>query len=510
MKVVLITPTPPDINAFGIRILSSVLKERGIHTNIVFLPGGVEHLKFDASYIYEYPAAVLDQIADICSDADLVGFSFMSQYFDRVVQLTRHLKSHIRTPIVWGGVHPTYRPEQALDYCDVVCIGEGETALTRIADRIERGADYRDVANCCVRRDGRMVKNPALPLIEDLDALPFVDYDLADHYIYDPLKKAVFRMDPSIMKANFLKMAYFGDRHIYTYRTMTSRGCPHKCAYCASSAMGKLRRRSIDNVIDELKVILNRFDYVGLISFFDDTFFAAPAGYFEEFRDKYKREINLPFHAQCSPTTLDETKMALVSDAGLYHTEMGIQTGSKRIQQIYNRTVPNEKVLAVADILDKYRSSMMPPIYHIILDNPWETAADVRKSLDLLLNLPGRFILNISSLVLYPGTRLNERARAEGVLTDEINEVYRRPFTYPKATYLNYLIYLTGIHQVPRRLIRFLGRDVFVKLFHRQAPSAFVKFLFSATARVQLLGKGLKALLKGDFARIINYFRLIR
>jgi radical SAM superfamily enzyme YgiQ (UPF0313 family) len=510
MNIVLITPTPPDINAFGVRVISSVLKKEGFRTKIIFLPGGIEHLRFDSSYIYRYPENTLARIGEICSDANLIGLSFMSLYFDRAAQITEYLKGEFNTPVIWGGIHSTCRPEQSLEHADIVCMGEGEYALVELAGKISSGNDYTDVMNCWFRTDGTIKKNEPGPIVQDLDELPFVDYDIEDHYVYDWKSGEVVHIDDKVMKDQFLRMPYFKDRHFYAYRTMTSRGCPHKCSYCASSAMMRLRRRSVDNVIEELKEILKKFSYVELISFFDDTYFAAPVSYFEEFRDKYKKEIGLPFHAQCSPTTVSEKKMELLVDAGLYYTEMGIQTGSERIKKMYRRVVSNDRMISAAGLLDRYSSKMLVPDYHVILDNPWETREDVLDTLRLLLRLPGKFMLEISSLIFFPGTELNEKARAEGLIKDEIAEVCRKPFTFPRGTYLNYLIYLSGFPAVPRMLLRFLSSDTLVNAFHKQEPSRLYDFMFFLTDKVRLVAKGVLALLKGDFRRIANYFKLAR
>lgn len=510
MNIVLITPTPPDINAFGIRTISSVLKRSGFSTKIIFLPGGIEHLRFNASYIYKYSKKTLKQISELCKDASLIGFSFMSQYFDRTVQITKHLKKQFSPPIIWGGIHATYRSEQCLNHCDAVCIGEGEYAIMGIAEKMSRGDDYTDTQSCWFKVNGDIKRNEAGPIVQNLDELPFVDYDLENHYVYDWRSKDIIPIDTNMMKKQFLKIEYCNNKHLIAYRTMTSRGCPHRCSYCASSAMMRLRRRSVDNVIEELQQILTKFDYIELISFFDDTFFAAPIEYFEEFRNKYKSKIGLPFHAQCSPTTISERKMELLIDAGLYNTEMGIQTGSDRIKKMYRRIVPNQKIINAAALISKYRSRMLIPDYHVILDNPWETREDVLDTLRLLLNLPGKFRLQISSLIFFPGTELNEKAKQEGILKDELNEVCRKPFTYPKGTYLNYLIYLSGFPIVPRGLLKLLANKLFIKGFHTQESSKFLEFLFAATEKVRLVIKGILALVKGDFRRIFNYFKLVR
>lgn len=510
MNIVLITPTPPDINAFGIRTISSVLKKEGFPTKIIFLPGGIEHLRFDGNYIYRYSRKTLQQISELCKGAGIIGFSFMSQYFDRVAQITEYLKKTYSVPVIWGGIHPTYRPEQCLNYCDIVCIGEGEDAVVDLAGKMSTGVDYTDINGCWFKIDERINQNQNLTIIHDLDALPFVDYDIKDHYVYNWRSEDIVHMDETVMKEQFLRLPYFNKKNLITYRTMTSRGCPHRCSYCASSAMMQLRRRSVDNVIKELQLMLERFKYIELISFFDDTFFAAPVEYFEEFRDKYKKKIGLPFHAQCSPTTISERKMNLLVDAGLFYTEMGIQTGSERIKKMYRRVIPNQRIIDAAALINRYKSKLLIPDYHIILDNPWETTEDVKDTLRLLFDLPGKYKLQISSLIFFPGTELNDKARQEGILKDELNDVCRKPFTFPKGTYLNYLIYLAGFPIIPRWLLKLLANDILVKFLHSQRDSSFYEFLFDITEKGRLFSKGIIALMMGDFKRIYNYFKLVR
>ncbi|MDY6855661.1 MAG: radical SAM protein [Thermodesulfobacteriota bacterium] len=510
MNIVLITPTPPDINAFGVRSISSVLKKEGITTRIIFLPGGIELFRFNASYIYRYSKKTLAQIAEICSDAHLIGVSFMSQYIDRALQITEYLKGRFDTPIIWGGTHPTHRPSACLEYCDIVCIGEGEHALVELSEKISKAEDYTNIKSCWFKVDGKIKENEQGTIIQDLDQVPYVDYDLEDHYVFESKSEDIICVDDDVMKEQFVKIPYFKNRNLITYRTMTSRGCPHRCSYCASSAMKTLRRRTVDNVIDELEKILRQFSYIELISFFDDTYFAAPVEYFEEFRDKYKRKIALPFHAQCSPTTASKQKLDILVDAGLYHTEMGIQSGSHRIKKMYRRLESNQKVIDTASLIDGYRSKMLPPYYHIILDNPWETKADVLETLRLILMLPGKFKLSISSLILFPGTELNEKATQEGILQDEISEVCRKPFAYPKGTYLNYLIYLSGFSIIPRWLLRLLSKDVFVDIFHDSKEKRLYGVLFFLSNKVRVATRGVNALLRGDIGRIIDYFRRYR
>lgn len=79
-KIVLITPTPPDITAFGVRSLSSFLRARGHKTRLVFLPGSIGLLKTGGTYNYSYSQKIQDALLELVQDADLVGFSFFTSY----------------------------------------------------------------------------------------------------------------------------------------------------------------------------------------------------------------------------------------------------------------------------------------------------------------------------------------------------------------------------------------------------------------------------------------------
>jgi len=145
MRVVLLCPTPPDCVAFGPRQLASVLRQRGHPCSIVFLRGGVGRHRHDGGFVYQYPATLVDEVVRVCRDADVVGLSFMSLYWDRAVQLTRAVQERLGKPVIWGGTHATVRPEQSLRIADQVCVGEGEIAFTQWLDELEAGRDPTDV-----------------------------------------------------------------------------------------------------------------------------------------------------------------------------------------------------------------------------------------------------------------------------------------------------------------------------------------------------------------------------
>ncbi len=128
-KITFITPTPPDISAFGVRALSAWLKHRGYAVQCIFLPGGIENLRHSGLYRYQYPDHVVTEILEIVRGSDVAALSFFSQYRDRALQLTEAIRNRLGIFTVWGGIHAEVDPDDGLRHADAVCICEGETVL---------------------------------------------------------------------------------------------------------------------------------------------------------------------------------------------------------------------------------------------------------------------------------------------------------------------------------------------------------------------------------------------
>jgi anaerobic magnesium-protoporphyrin IX monomethyl ester cyclase len=522
MKITLIAPTPPDVAAFGVRTLSSYLKRHGKEVQLVFLPGGVEKYRHKAGYRYEYESAILGQVIDLCRGSALVGISFMSNYLHRAEQIARAVKKSLDVPLLVGGIHPTVMPEQCLEFADIACVGEGEDALLELVQGMETGKYSTDIRNLYFKQGKEIIRNPLRPLIQDLDTLPFFDFGMEGHFIYDILTKRIEPMNKELLRHSFPLEPHqegsFNDSYTRTlsYKTMTTRGCPHHCTFCAEKTMSDLykgqrylRKRSVSHIIEELQAVKKDLPFVESIFLFDDTFLVRTNEEIREFASAYKKAICLPFHIQASPTTVTVEKMEALIDAGLAFVEMGIQSMSTTAKDLYKRTVSEPTILQAADIFRKYGDKIYPPCYHVILDNPWESSQDVVETLRLVLKLPRPFWLKRASLVCFPGTELYVKAKQEGIIKteeDELREIYSKHLHTPKGTYVNFLMYLAGFSYFPRWIIRVLSSKIFVTLLERRMLSKVYSAFYRIGEALIILSKGVRALFKGDFSRIYRYF----
>lgn len=474
MHITLIDITNHDTSAIGARSLSACLKRAGHHVRLVFLADVGQKTAAGYKLCPEY---VVEQVADLCRSSHLIGLSFLTSGFHRAAQLTQRLKKTLSVPLVWGGIHATSEPEQCLQFADIIVLGEGEEATLEMVERLEAGRDFLDVANLCFKKDERVIRNPIRRLIPDLDEMPFIDYDVgADHFVLVEDQKKFLSLDKSLL-LRFITPSRprpdIGQKAIYT--TMASRGCIHRCNYCFHSVYHAMypkqkyyRRRSPENIVNELSQFIQAYDFQGGIWFADDCFTTPGTQDILQFSELYKEKIGLPFFCLGSPTTLREKKLQYLTEAGLRYFEYGIQTGSQRTKKVFNRPFSSEQVLHETRLINSFKDKIPLPFYDFILDNPWENVEDQLETLDLIMQIPKPYHLALASFRYFPGSCIYEDAKKEGIISTASKEIYIGEFTHLRSSYLNLLIILYGYYNVPRKVVRFLSSPKLVKIFNRQ------------------------------------------
>ena len=109
----------------GIASLSAYLKKEGHETELMdYTFGGT-------------PNDCVKKVRNL--QPDIIGFSILSGSFPFCLRVARALKSNFDIPIIFGGIHPTVAPEECIAQKDVdmICLGEGELALTELLNRMD-------------------------------------------------------------------------------------------------------------------------------------------------------------------------------------------------------------------------------------------------------------------------------------------------------------------------------------------------------------------------------------
>ena len=513
MKIALISPFP-DIHSYGLRIISACLKRAGHQVTVYFLLR-----PFHGSSMAGYPRtgyasvmlsesetrSLLESLAEMTKESGLIGISVMSNFVDQVIQITRFLHKKNGGPVIWGGVHPTVKPEMSLEHADLICVGEGEEAVVELAEKLEHGNDFHDVRNIWFKKGEKIVRGELRPLIQDLDNLPMQDFDCQSHFVWTDTGFRLLKC-----KLEFLLRDSTLEKK--KYLTMLSRGCCFACTYCCNNSFNKLykgqkiiRKRSVDNVISELRVIKEKYPFVEMVQFDDDAF--SYVFNLEEVRDlakKFREDIGLElFVTGIAPPTIDREKFRSLIDAGMTATRMGIQTCNERTLKLYDRKQTNQQVMDGALIINEFKDRLFFVQYDIILDNPWEREGDLVDTLILLNRLPAPFLLCLQSLTFFPGTELYQRASAEGRIRDEYEDIYRKHYSRPEQTYINNLFWRIRASKARGCMAKFVGgvrhKDIAMwrlsALKNNVLRSLYKKWVVVIETRIMLILKGFRRLL---------------
>ena len=414
-------------------------------------------------------------------EPDIVAYSAMSTEIRGFLQINRILKKKSKRKFksIFGGPHPTFFPEMIEEEgVDAICRGEGEIALRQYIGYLNSSVSPDQVGNFLIKDGRRIIRNEIQPWIADLDSIPFPDRRIWDDIDEFPIEKCIY----------------------------TTRGCPYHCGYCFNHAYNELygnprpvvRRRSLDNVMMELRQIITAYPDA-FVFIHDDSFLHQPVSWLDEFKSRYKTEIGRPFGCNIRPNQLSETKARLLAEAGCRHCYFGLECGDEEIaNRILGRQMTNEQILYASRLLKKYGIRMVTNVINALpVQNPVQV--DV-KSLDLCIECrPDFAYANI--FFPFPKTRLERYAVENGFY--EKNGIgfpdvlcHYSPLTFDPETKREVecqskLFSLTVAFPILKRWLPLLRKLPFMKLYiliHLVHGGYCARFkLFPAVKRIQYI-----------------------
>jgi radical SAM superfamily enzyme YgiQ (UPF0313 family) len=330
------------------------------------------------------------------SKADAFGISSsFTPYHGEALEIARIIKEwDSKKIVVMGGSHVSCDPEGVLKspFVDYVVLGEGEIRFPLLLKEIEKGKRTRmDMDGIGYRRNGKIQINPLGSFIQDLDRLPYPTGELLETDRYRMGKKR-------------------------STMVITSRGCPHRCAYCSAHlVMGSsFRTRSAESILQEMKECHKRYD-IQSFDIEDDNFT------FDQVRAK--RLMNLIIEAfgegmlelsamnGVSFVSLDEELLHLMKRAGFKTINLSYVSTDPHFKRKMGRPGPGNDF---DQVLQDAKKVGLNVIAYAILGIPGQT---IEEMVDTLIYLMEKQVL-IGPSVYYPtpGTPLFERCRREDLL----------------------------------------------------------------------------------------------
>lgn len=297
--------------------------------------------------------------------ADLIGISFMTYNAPRAYEIADRFRKEKRKPVILGGYHPSFMPQEAIGHADAICIGDAEGNTTRMLEDFARGG-LQPFYRC----------DPI-----SLDGLP-------------PINRSLIR------KANYAPVDVL----------QATRGCHFRCSFCSVSAFHhhQYRTRPVGSVIDELKTL------GPVILFMDDNLFGER---------EYARELltamlplrKLWFSQGGIGIAEDEELLYLATRSGCRGLFIGFESLSRQNLRLWNKQSNLQIHFRAA--ADQIHRAGIGITAAFVFGGDDDSPDVFEQTLDFLLQANIE-VLQATKFTPFPGTPIFERLENEGRIFD--------------------------------------------------------------------------------------------
>lgn len=367
-----------EIPPLGLLYIASSLEKEGHDVEIIDFCAE----KFSKTKLYKHLLST-----------DAVGITVRSQDVRKVSEIVKFVKLVDRhLPVILGGPHCTLDPRYALYQipADISVRGEGEEVITEIANALEGKRTIEEIEGICFRGGRKIICNPGHREVRNLDSLPFPARHLVEKYSYGEVIKGY---NPTRGRVASIMMG---------------RGCPYNCKYCINKGLFKsFRTRSAHNVIEELKTLDGKYDFLHII---DENFF-VDIKKAVKILDFLEKETN--FDVWISGIRVDVASDELfrkMHRAGVSTICLGIESGNQDVLDFYNKQITIEQAEKAVKLARKWR---FLTIGYFMLGAPIEDEKHFVQTINFAKKLP-LDSASFSPLAYLKGSPLWEEAVKDG------------------------------------------------------------------------------------------------
>jgi len=379
---------------YGLGLLKAALGDR--YESEIFDPN-FNHLDVDAI-----------KTRLIKSNPDVVGLtSFSTEYIQEITYHTSLIRSILpEATIVLGGTFPTVLAAKAMEdpNVDFCIMGEGEYRFPALLEALSAGTDVSCLDGVGYRFNGVTVINQPQGFVENLDGFPIPDYGELDVVEYG--------------RFQFKYAHYLTPKQFPFALTISSRGCPFDCIFCAARTVSgtKVRMRSAENVLKEIDYLYGEKGIKEII-FLDDHFLHSKKRAVEIMTGIIERNYGITW--KCSNVavfSLTEEILELMKKSGCYQLTLSLESGCQEVLDTIIKKPVNlgrsREIVRIAKDLG------FEIISNFVFGFPGETWDQIRKTIAFAesLNLD---LVNFHIATPLPKTRLMEICLEKGYIKSE-------------------------------------------------------------------------------------------
>jgi len=339
------------------------------------------------------------------SNPDIVASSSLATCNTYVVVRTLETAKKVNSDIITvaGGQHFTATSQESLEEypeIDVIVRGEGERTLTEFVKNASSKRVLPKIEGISFRHGGKIVHNPARPLIENLDELPYPGYHLVKN---------------SISKYHFAAMS---GRDVRFALIEGGRGCPHECTFCTQWQHWQRtwRAKSPQRIADEMEFCHRNFgsEFIWLT---DDNLGAGSR--IGDIADEIiKREmpddVTWFVQARCDDIVRNKEVLPKLRKSGLNWVLLGVENSELSTLESFKKGITPDDAKTAVKLLkenDIFAHAMF------IIGNRKDTKESISRLREFADELDPDFAM-FGILTPFPGNEVYDEAKRNGWIED--------------------------------------------------------------------------------------------
>jgi len=314
----------------------------------------------------------------------IVGFTAYTNEIKPAAYQAALIKKHFPNIVtVAGGVHITALPKETLlefSAFDIGVVGEGEITFYELCEALRCVNALSNINGLVLRQHDNIILTPARSRIADQDSIPFPAWDLL------PASD--------------------------TYFIQSERGCPFSCLFCMNPNGKVARKRSVQNVMDELNWIIKEFK-PKRISFGDELFSVdmPRARLLLDSMIENRIGEKVIWDVQTHVHFVDAPMFRQFKQANVERVELGIETGDEESLRKMGKGTNLSKIAAACDAA---KSEGVNIGTFFLFGQPNETIKSLSSTINLAVKLNPDLPM-FGLMTPYPGTEIAKMAaRGEG------------------------------------------------------------------------------------------------
>lgn len=282
--------------------------------------------------------------------------------------------------IVAGGGVPTNMHKKIFNDStsfDALCFGEGEKPLLELVTASDKLAIFEKNPSWINRKKSDANESFQFDFIENLDEIPFYDYELLDIPKYS-------------ISPNISTYTSITDK-TKTIPVMMSRGCTHRCCFCSSHTVHgrKLRYHSTDRVREDIARL--KYTYgIDTIVFYDDHFMADKKRAHEIVHILIELQLKPFFANSLALYALDKSFLEALKTAGINQLVLSVESGSQRVLRELMHKPLNLDI--VKRVINDCKDLGISRDVNILIGLPGETKQDIQDTRIFLKKIDATWI----------------------------------------------------------------------------------------------------------------------